>query len=121
LIVIVSAFLLLSMYAARKSIKAIALTAGILFFTVMFTGHSITFINFRDRDFHDLMPFLELGWTPVILGTILLSNVWIELLFLLITPVKTIKEKRLLLVWNFGIIANVIMMLSTLTGVIMTF
>ncbi len=121
LFVIVLAFLLLSMYAALKSTKAIALTAGILFFTVMFTGHSITFINFRDRNFLDLMPFLEDGWIPVILGTILLSNVWIELLFLIIAPIKSNKEKRLLFVWMLGVFANVMMMLSTMTGVIMTF
>ena len=118
---LVVSFLLLSMYGASKSIKGIALTAGILFFTVMFTGHSITFINFPERDLLDLLPLLENGWKPVFFGTILLSNVWIELLFLLVIPIKDIKEKRLFSVLSLGLIANVLMMLSTMSGAIMTF
>src|SRR5690625_2043956 len=92
--ILVLIFLLLSMYGARQSTKGLALTAGILFFVVMLTGHSITFMNFPDRDLLDLLPLLENGWTPVWLGTILLSNVWIEALFLIIIPIKDIREKR---------------------------
>src|SRR5690625_2526550 len=119
--ILMVSYLLLSMYGATKSAKGIALTAGILFFTVMFTGHSITFINFPERDLLDLLPILENGWKPVFFGTILLSNVWIELLFLLVIPIKDIQEKRFLTVLILGLIANVIMMLSTMSGAIMTF
>ena len=119
--VLVVSILLLSMYGSSKGIKGIAITAGLLFFTVMFTGHSITFINFPERDLHDLLPLLENGWKPVFFGTILLSNVWIELLFLLIIPIKNIQEKRLFSVLLLGLIANIIMMLSTMSGAIMTF
>src|SRR5690625_140542 len=80
--VLVISFLLLSIYGATKSVKGIALTAGVLFFTVMFTGHSITFINFRERELFDLLLLLEYGWKPVLLGTLLLITVWIELLFI---------------------------------------
>src|SRR5690625_496444 len=109
------------MYGATKSVKGIALIAGVLFFIVMLTGHSITFINFPERDLMDLLPMLEHGWKHVGLGTLLLSNTWIELLFLLTIPFKDIKEKRLLLIWTLGLIANLFMMLSTISGVIMTF
>lgn len=119
--VLVISFLLLSIYGATKSVKGIALTAGVLFFTVMFTGHSITFINFRERELFDLLPLLEYGWKPVLLGTLLLSNVWIELLFILVIPIKSMREKRIFAVWSLGIIANVMMMLSTISGTIMTF
>ena len=121
LIVLILVFLFLSMYGARKSVKGIALTAGILFFTVMLTGHSISFVNFPERDLFELLPFLENGWKPVWLGTILLSNTWIEALFLIVIPIENIREKRFLFVWGLGILANVIMMLSTMSGAIMTF
>lgn len=121
LFVLTLIFLLLSMYGSRKTVKGLALTATILFFMVMLTGHSITFINFPERDLYDLLPFLENGWTPVLLGTILLSNVWIEALFLMVIPIKDIREKRLLLIWCLSVLANVTMMLSTMSGAIMTF
>lgn len=118
---LILSFLLLSMYGASKQVKGIALTAGILFFTVMFTGHSITFINFRERDFFDMLPLLEYGWKPVFIGAIFLSNVWMELLFLLVIPFQNIRERGLFTVWIVGLLANVIMMLSTMSGTIMTF
>ena len=119
--VIVLIFLLLSMYGATKTVKGIALTAGILFFTVMFTGHSITFINFPERDLNDLLPLLENGWKPVWLGTMLFSTTWIEALFLIVIPIENIREKRFLFVWFLSVLANITMMLSTLSGAIMTF
>jgi len=121
LLALVVSFLLLSMYGATKSVKGIALTAGILLFTVLLTGHSIKFINFPERDLSDLFPILEFGWKPVYLGVVLLSNTWIELLLLLVIPIKSIHEKRTLTVWIVGLGANVIMMISTMTGAIMTF
>lgn len=118
---LIISFLILSMYGATKDVKGIALTAGIVLFVVMFTGHSITFINFRDRDLFDILPLLEYGWKPVFIGAILLSNVWIEMLFLLVIPLKNNQEKGLLIIWIIGVFANVIMMLSTMSGTIMTF
>ncbi|HEX6594743.1 MAG TPA: endospore germination permease [Bacillota bacterium] len=119
--VLVVSFLLLSINGALKDVKGIALTASILFFIVMFTGHSLTFINFPERRLSDLLPVLEYGWKPVILGTVLLSTIWIELLFMLIIPIRNIREKRFYFVALLGVFANVVMILSTMSGAIMTF
>lgn len=119
--ILVAVFLLLSMYGAAKGAKGIALTAGILFFIVMLTGHSITFTNFRERDIYELMPLLEHGWKPVLLGALLFSTVWIELLFLLTIPLEHPCKKYTFTLWLVSVIANVFMMLSTSTGAIMTF
>ncbi len=119
--ILVVSFLLLSINGALKDVKGIALTASILFFIVMFTGHSITFINFPERKLSDLLPLLEYGWKPVLLGAVLLSTIWIELLFMLMIPIRNIREKRFFWVALLGVFANMIMILSTMSGSIMTF
>lgn len=118
---LIISFLLLSIYGAAKNIKDIALIAGLLFFIVIISGHFLTFTNFPERELHDLLPVLEHGWTPVFWGTLLLSNVWIEFLFLLVISIKKPQEKRLLFIWFLGAAANVVMMFSTVTGVITSF
>src|SRR5699024_11236976 len=117
--ILVSVCLILSMYGTTKGVKGIALTDCILLFIVMLTGHSITFTNFRERDIYELMPFLEHGWKPVLLGALLFSTVWIELLFLLTIPLEPPCIKYTFTLWLFSVIANVFMMLSSSTGAMM--
>lgn len=107
--------------AAKKGVKAISLTAGILSFIAMVTGHSVTLLSLPKKEWMHLKPILEFGWTPSILGAIVLTSIWTELLFLLVVPLNNPKEKHLFLCWCAGILLNGLMMLSTMTGSIMIF
>lgn len=114
-------FLLLVIYGTTKKVRGIALTSAILTLIVMFTGHSITFLNAGKREFDNIYPILEFGWMPPFWGAVVLMNVWIELFLLVLLPFRNIYEKRMFLVWSLGIFFNALMMLSTLTGTMMTF
>lgn len=121
LVAIIIWFLIFFIYAAQKGIKRIALTATILAFIGLITGHTVTLMDSRKKDWSEIFPILEFGWSPVLFGTLILISIWIELLLLLCVPLQNVKEKRLLLVWMVGIFLNVLMMLSTTTGVITIF
>ena len=114
-------FLFFFVYAALKGIKRIALTAGILAIIGLITGHTITLLDSPKKDWGELLPILEFGWVPIILGSLILISIWVELLFLLCIPIRNIKEKRLFLLWCVGVFLNVLMMASTTTGVITIF
>ncbi|RKQ34259.1 GerAB/ArcD/ProY family transporter [Oceanobacillus halophilus] len=114
-------FLIFFVYAVIKGIKRIALTASILTAIAMFTGHSITLLDTRLKDWGELRPFLEFGINPVLWGTLLLISIWMELLFLLFLPIQNTNEKRMFLLWSIGIFLNALFMLSTYTGSIAIF
>lgn len=114
-------FLIFFIYAAKKGIKRIALTAGVLAIIAILTGHSVTLMDTAKKDWNELRPILEFGWSPVLWGTLILVSIWMELLQLLCIPIKNIREKRMFLLWMVGIVLNGIMMTSTTTGVIMIF
>lgn len=114
-------FLLFFVYTALKGVKRIALTAGILTFIGMITGHTVTLMDAGKKDWGYLLPFLEYGWMPVILGTLLLTNIWVELFLLLIVPIKNIEAKRFYLFWVAGVFLNMLTMFSTTTGAITIF
>lgn len=113
--------LLFCYYAAKQGVKKIAMIAGVLAFIAVITGHSITVLSTGKKEFANLLPILEYGWTPVLIGTLLLTSIWMELAFLMIIPMRFEKGKKLLLFWVIGVILNAIMMLSTTTGTIMVF
>lgn len=113
--------LLFCLFAVFKGIKTIAQMAGILTFIALTTGHSISILDAPKKDWANILPILEFGWTPVIFGALVLISIWMELIYLLLLPLKNVQEKRLLLVWNVGIILNGFMMASTLTGAILIF
>src|SRR5690625_4418993 len=114
-------FLPLILYGAKKGIKSIALAAGILTFITMATGHGITLLDSLLKDWGNLKPILEDGWDPAIIGTLIITSIWIELIFLLALPLKDVKQKRVFVLWTVGVLLNALMMLSTTTGVITIF
>ncbi|QKY69363.1 endospore germination permease [Lentibacillus sp. CBA3610] len=114
-------FLIFFVYAAVKGLKRIALTAGILAIIAMFAGHTITLLDTRLKDWGELTPLLEFGWSPVFWGVLLITSIWVELLLLLCLPIQNIKEKHTFLLWSIGILLNALFMFSTLTGNISIF
>ncbi|MBO0999656.1 endospore germination permease [Bacillus sp. SD075] len=114
-------FLIFFVYASIKGIKRIALTAGILAMIALVTGHTITLLDTRMKDWSQLQPIFEFGWSPTLWGALLLVSIWIELLLLLCVPIQNIREKRMFLLWSMGILLNALMMFSTTTGSIAIF
>ncbi|MEN1966774.1 endospore germination permease [Lentibacillus sp. N15] len=114
-------FLIFFIYAALKSIKRIALTASVLTLIAAILGPLITFLSTPHKDWSQLLPIFEYGFSPTLFGALLLVNFWIELLFLLCVPVQYVREKGIFLYWTIGIALNLIMILSTSTGVITIF
>ena len=108
-------------YTALKGVKRIALTAGILTFIGLITGHTVTLMDTWKKEWGYLLPLLEYGWTPVMFGTLLLMNIWIELFLLLVVPIQHIEAKRFYWFWVAGIFLNLLTMFSTTTGVITIF
>lgn len=120
-VAILTWFWIFCIYAAVKGIKGIALTAGVLAFFSIIIGHIVTLLTSPEKEWIQLRPMIEYGWSPVLLGTLIIVSIWMELLLLLCVPIKNIHEKRFFLIWVIGVLLNAIMMLSTTTGVIAIF
>lgn len=114
-------FLIFFVYAAIKGIKRIALTASILTIISMATGHTVTLLDTKMKDWSQLQPIFEFGWSPILWGSLLLVSIWIELLLLLCVPIQNIREKRMFLLWSIGILLNALMIFSTTIGSITIF
>lgn len=114
-------FFIFMIYAALKGIKRIALTAGILALIALITGHTLTLMDTPKKDWGELLPILEFGMSPVILGALILLSIWIELIILLFLPIRDIKEKHYFKIWLFAIFIVAFTMNSTTTGVVMIF
>lgn len=114
-------FLIFFIYAAIKGIKRIALTAGVLTFIGVLTGHTVTLMDTAKKDWKELLPILEFGWSPAVWGSLILVSIWIELLLLLCVPIKNIREKKTFLLWSIGISIVGLTMFSTTTGAITIF
>lgn len=114
-------FFIFFIYATIKGMKRIALTAGVLAFIGMLTGHTITLMDSPLKDWSRLFPLFEFGFTPMMLGTLVLTSIWSELLLLLFLPLNNNQEKRLFLFWVIGVFLNALMMFSTTTGTITIF
>lgn len=114
-------FAIFFIYASKKGIKRIAITAGILTFIGLITGHTVTLLDTPNKDWRELTPILEFGWSPVLWGALIIISIWVELLLLLFLPLRNTKEKRLFLVWSIAIILIALTMNSTTTGAITIF
>lgn len=114
-------FMIFFLYAVLKGYKQIALTAGILGVIGMLTGHTITLMDSQMKDWSEMFPLLEFGWSPAIWGALILTSIWVELLLLLCVPIKNIREKRFFLFWIVGILINGLTMFSTANGSITIF
>lgn len=114
-------FSLFCLYAASKGAKIIAMTAMFIGFFAVITGHSISFIDFSQKDAHNLLPLFEFGFAPILWGTVVLISVWIELLFLLFLQLKNVRQERFLRFWMVGGLGICFTMISTMTGTVMIF
>lgn len=114
-------FFFFFIYSTLKGVKRIALTASILAVIAMFTGHTITMMDSPLKEWNRLFPLFEFGFIPAILGILVLTSIWSELLLLLFLPLENIRAKRMLLFWFIGVFLNALMMFSTTTGTITIF
>lgn len=121
IIVLIIWFLIFFLYASSKGYKGIALTAGILALIGVVTGHTITLMDSKFKDWSEMLPLLEFGWGPPLWGSLILTSIWIELFFLLCVPIKNINEKRFFLMWGVGILIIALTMFSTANGSITIF
>jgi spore germination protein (amino acid permease) len=119
--VLVIWFMAFCLFAAKMGIKAIALTSGILSIFAIAIGYIVSFTSESLKDWGNLAPILEYGWSPVWMGALILISIWMELLFLLVVPLKNVKEKRLFLTWVVCILFNALIMTAAMTGVVMVF
>lgn len=118
---LVTWFFLFCLYAAYKGTKIIALTAMIVGFIAVITGHSISILDMPEKEFQSIFPLFEFGFAPILWGTLVLVSVWIELLFLLFLKLKNIRQERFLLFWILGGTGICLTMISTMTGTVMIF
>lgn len=114
-------FLIFFLYATAKGHRYIALTAGLLALIGVVTGHTLTLMDSKYKDWNEILPLLEFGWGPPLWGSLILISIWIELLFLLFLPLKDIRQKRFFLMWLIGILVVALTMFSTANGVITIF
>lgn len=61
--------MLICFLAVKKGLKALAGTSGILLPITFFFGFCIAFINTKYKDYNQLLPVFEHGFTPSIKGT----------------------------------------------------
>lgn len=114
-------FMIFFLYAATKGIKQIALTAGLVGLIAIVTGHTITLMDSKMKDWGELLPLLEFGWSPPLWGALILISIWVEILFLFFLPVKDVREKFFFFFWVIGIFVISLTMFSTSSGSITIF
>ncbi len=111
----------LVIYGLSKGIKTIAWVAGVLTLTTLVTGHTITLGLTPERNFRNLLPIFEYGYTPTLIGAIFMSAAWTEICVLASLRFHRVETKGMLHILWFGVLANVIMMFSVTTGTISIF
>ncbi|MBO8172901.1 MAG: endospore germination permease [Bacillaceae bacterium] len=113
--------IVLVIYSLMKGIKVIAWVAGLLTLIIMISGHSITVLLSPQREWRHLLPILENGWYPPMMGAILLIAVWSEFLALTVLSFRKSHSRSLLYLLLIGAFANTIMMLSVAAGTVAVF
>lgn len=83
---IVSALLLLIVcfLTALVGIKSIAILSGILLPVVLFLGYFVGFVNMKEKEYRFLLPVLEDGLQPVLLGSLYMFGVFAELIMIIL-------------------------------------
>lgn len=114
-------FLLLVVYSLARGIKVIAWVAGLLTLTIMISGHTITVLLSPQREWRHLLPMLEHGWGPIMLGTVLLCAIWTEFFVITVVTYQKARSRGMLYILLVGAFANTIMMLSVAAGTISIF
>src|SRR5690625_1835717 len=121
IIVLIVWFLIFFLYATSKGFKPIALTAGILALLSIFLWIIVFFLDLDKKDWSEMFPLFEFGWSPVIWGSLILTSIWMELLLLLCVPIKNIQQKRFYLFWALSILIVGLTMLSTTNNIVTIF
>jgi spore germination protein KB len=114
-------FLAFCLYAAKKGVKTIALTSAILCIFAFANGYLVSFTSAPLKDWSNLSPVLEYGWSPVLMGTLVLLGIWMELLFLMVIPLQVDRKKFLFYSWIVCILLNALIMIAAMTGTVMVF
>lgn len=118
---LISFYFFFFIYSILKGVKRIALTATILAIIAMFTGHTITMMDSPLKEWNRLFPLFEFGYLPTVIGILVLTSIWSELLLLVFLPLENIRAKGMLIIWFVGVFLNALMMFSTTTGTITIF
>ncbi|MBB6023388.1 spore germination protein (amino acid permease) [Paenibacillus sp. JGP012] len=83
--VLAGAGALVAAWSAAKGIRSIAMTSSILLPFVIVLGYFVMSANMKYKDYSQLFPMMEHGWTPVLRGAIYslagLMEIWILMLF----------------------------------------
>ncbi len=114
-------FLLLVVYSLSRGIKVIAWVAGILTLTIIISGHTISVLLSPEREWRHLLPMLEHGWRPSILGAVLLCAIWTEFFAITVVTYQKVRSRGMLYVLLVGAFANTLMMLSVAAGTVSIF
>lgn len=77
--ILITALVLVCQYPARVSIRAIAITSGILLPTVVTLGIFVSVANSTQKNYAMLKPFLENGWQPAFNGIMYAAGGLVEL------------------------------------------
>ncbi|MDT0121124.1 endospore germination permease [Paenibacillus sp. RRE4] len=76
---------LVAAWSAAKGIRSIAMTSSILLPLVILLGYFVMSANMKYKDYSQLFPIMEHGWTPVVRGMIYslagLMEIWVLMLF----------------------------------------
>lgn len=67
-----------------SGIQSISITAGILIPVVVVLGFFVMSGNFHQKDYHQLLPLMEKGWSPVLQGIFYGGAGFVELVYLLL-------------------------------------
>lgn len=83
-IVLSLTLLLVCFLTALAGIRSIAILSGILLPVVLFLGYFVATVNMKEKDFRLLLPILEDGFQPVLLGSVYMFGVFAELILLIL-------------------------------------
>ena len=84
--IVVIAFLFLCFIGTRAGIQSLAILSGILLPLVSALGFFVMTANVKEKDYEQLLPIIEHGWTPVVQGLVYTFLPVMELFILIIIP-----------------------------------
>lgn len=84
--IIVVAFLFLCFIGTRSGVKSLAILSGILLPLVSALGFFVMTVNVKKKEYEQLLPLIENGWSPVFQGLIYTLLPIVELFILIIIP-----------------------------------
>lgn len=119
--VILLVFSLVITYTLTKGIVALANLAGLLTFTTILSGWTMSFAVTGHRDMTALLPILEHGLGPVFQGSLLFAPIWVEVLFLGFLPRRQSGDRTWLKTYIWIAVVNTVLFLGHTVGPISVF